>query len=94
VQEGLDQHGLGLGFRNAAGAEVEQAVGIQRADRRAMAALHVVGVDLELRLAVDLGVLAQQQRLVHLVAVGLLRHLMHVDLALEHAARRPASTVL
>ena len=36
----------------------------------------------------------QQQRLVHLVAVGLLRDARHLDLALEHAARMAGQHVL
>ena len=47
-----------VGLGDAAAAQVEQLLGVQLADRRAVAALHVVGVDLELRLAVDLGLRA------------------------------------
>jgi hypothetical protein len=46
---------------------------------------HVVGVDLQLRLGLELAVVVQQQRLADLVAVGLLRVGLHQDLALEHA---------
>ena len=52
-----------------------------------MAADHVVGEDLELRLGIELGRLGEQQRLRHLLAVGLLRAGRDDDLALEHAAR-------
>src|SRR3546814_20353028 len=50
-----------------------------------MAALHVVGVDLELRSRVDLGAGRQQQRATQLVAVRLLRGALDMNLALEDA---------
>ena len=52
-----------------------------------MAAHHVVGENLKLRLGIELGALRQQQRARHLLAVGLLRAGRDDDLALEHAAR-------
>ena len=52
-----------------------------------MRALHVVGVDLELRLRLDLGVVAEQQVLAGLVGVGLLRVLVDVDVSGEDAGR-------
>ena len=52
-----------------------------------MAALDVVGVDLELGLGVDLGIVRQQQIVVLLVGVGLLRVLVDDDLAGEHGVR-------
>ena len=82
------------GIGNAAAAQIEELVRIELADRRAVAALHVVGEDLELRLAVDLGLRRQQQRLVHLIAVGLLRAARDLDLALKHAARPAGQDVL
>ena len=51
-----------------------------------MAALDVVGEDLELRLVVGLGRLRQQQRVRRHLGVGLLRVRAHDDLALEDAA--------
>ena len=93
-QEGAHQDGAGLGVGNAAAAQVEQLLGIEFADRRAMAAFHVVGENLEFRLGIDLGVGRQQQRLVHLIAVGLLRCAGDLDLALEHAARAAGQHVL
>ena len=59
--------------RNAARHQIEQQVLVERARGRAVAALHVVGEDLQLRLVVGLGLLGQQQRLRHHLGVGLLR---------------------
>jgi hypothetical protein len=52
-----------------------------------VAADHIVGIDLELRLGIELGVRRQHENLRHLLAVGLLRVGSHDHLALEHAAR-------
>ena len=72
-QEGAHQDATRLGLRDAAAAQVEQLLGVEFAHGGAVAALHVVGENLEFRLGIDLGVRRQQQRLVHLIAVGLLR---------------------
>ena len=93
-QERADQDRARRLLRDAAAAQVEQLVGVQLADRGAVAAFHVVGINLELRLAVDLGVAAEQQRLVHLIAVGLLRDPRDLDPALEHAAGAVGQHVL
>ena len=86
ADEGLDQQRLGLLGRNAARHEIEQQVLVERARGRAVAALHVVGEDFELRLVVGLGRLREQQRVRHHLGVGLLRLRAHDDLALEDAA--------
>ena len=52
-----------------------------------MAALHVVGEDLELGLVAHRGVLGEEERRRHHLAVGLLCVRAHDDLALEDAAR-------
>ena len=52
-----------------------------------MRALHVVSVNLELRLGVDDGVLRKQEILVALLGVGLLGVLAHDDLAVEDSRR-------
>src|SRR6476619_3217129 len=83
----LDEHVSCLAEADAARAQVEQRVVVELTDRRSMRALHVVGEDLELRLRVDLGVVGQEQRLVRLLRVGLLRVLPDDDLAVEHRAR-------
>ena len=78
-----------LGLADAAGAQVEDRVRVELADRRAVRALHVVGEDLELRLGVDQGVARQQQVLVRLLRVGLLRVRPDDDLAVEDRRARP-----
>src|SRR5512143_2728509 len=52
-----------------------------------MAAHHVVGEDLKLGLGIEFGRLGEQERLGHLLAVGLLRVGRDDALALENAAR-------
>ena len=59
-----------------------------------MRALHVVRKDLELRLGVDLRPLGQQQRVVGLLAIRLLRFGMDVHLAIEDAVRRAVEDAL
>src|SRR5215211_8875828 len=55
ADEGLDQQRLGLLRRNAACLEIKQQGLVERAGRRAMAALPIVGEDFQLRLVVGLG---------------------------------------
>ena len=86
ADESLDQQRLGLLLRDAAGLEIEQQILVERARGRAVAALHVVGVDFELRLVVGLGIVGQQQRVGGHAGIGLLRLPAHDDLALEYAA--------
>ena len=57
------------------------------ADGRAVGAAHVIGEDFQLRLGVYLGVGGQQQSLVGLLGVGLLRVGPDEDFAVEDAAR-------
>src|SRR6478672_628933 len=87
ADKGLDQQGAGLVLGNAAGLEVEKQILVDLARGRAVAAHHVIGEDLKLRLRVELSRLGEQQRLRHLLAVGLLRAGRDDNLALEHAAR-------
>ncbi len=63
--------------------QVEDRLVVHLADGGAVRALDVVGEDLELRLGVDLRVVGQQQRLVRLLRVGLLRVGPDDDLAVE-----------
>src|SRR5713226_4213113 len=53
--------------------QVEQGVPLNLADGGPVRALHVVGVDLQLRLGVDLRVVGKQQVAVGLLGVGFLR---------------------
>ena len=84
--ERLDQQRLRLLFRNAAGHQIEFELVVERAGGGAVAALDVVGKDLELRLAVGLRAVGQQQRARHHLGVGLLRLRPNRDLALKHGA--------
>ena len=90
----LDQQGARLRLGNAARLAVEQQILVKIGAGRAMAADDVVGVDLQLRLGVELGIRRQHQHLRHLLAVGLLRVRAHDDLALEDAARVPVEHAL
>ena len=72
---------------DAARHQVEQMVVVDLGDGRAMAALHVVGEDFQLRLGRELAIVRQQQRVAGHLGVGLLRVLVDVDAALEDAAR-------
>ena len=74
-----------VGGVDAAAAQIEDRVLVELADGGAVAALDVVGEDLELRLGVDLRVVGQQQVLVHLLRVALLRVRAHEHLAVEDA---------
>src|SRR5262249_22443077 len=78
----------------AAGAQVEDRVLFEPADRRSVSALDVIGKDLQLRLGVDHGILGQEQVLVGLLGVRLLSVLVYVDLAVEPPLRSPGEDAL
>src|ERR1051326_5527530 len=69
AEESLDQHSLRGHLRDAARAQVEQVVRIDRADGRAMGAAHVVAVDLEHGDGGGLRLVAQDEIAVRLVRV-------------------------
>ncbi len=87
AEKGLDQQRFGLRGRNAARHQIEFQFVVERAGGGAVAALHVVGENLELGLVVGFGAIGQQQRLRHHLAVGPLRVPPHDDAALEYAVR-------
>ena len=72
VAEGHLLQQTGLRLRNAARTQIEEFVRVETADRRAVAALYVVGIYLELRLRISLGRLTGQQIVVGLIGFGLL----------------------
>ena len=72
---------------DSARAQIEQSILIDLADRRAMGALHVIGMDLQLRLGVNSRVIGEQQIAVRLFGVGLLRVLMDNDAPVEYSMR-------
>ena len=75
AHEGRDQQRLGIGLRNAARLQVEHVVVVQVAGGGAVAAGHVIGIDLEFGLRIEFRRLGEQQRVGRLLAVGLLRDL-------------------
>ncbi|MNY65004.1 hypothetical protein D3C86_2022000 [compost metagenome] len=54
--KGIDEHGPSLVFRNTARHQVEELRVVDIGNRRTVAALHVVGEDLQLRLRREIGV--------------------------------------
>src|SRR4051812_35579594 len=86
TNESLDQQRLRLRLRNATCTQIEQQVFVKIAGRGAVAALHVVGVDLELGLVVDFSLFRKHQRVRAHLGVGLLRAGLDDDLALENSA--------
>src|SRR6185369_12869122 len=70
---------------DSARLQVEQLFLVDLSDRRAVRALHIVGVNLQLRLRVDARLLRQQQVLVRLHRIGLLCALTHEDLAVKNS---------
>ena len=56
LQESVREHRVCEVLRDAPSAQVEELVFVERADGRAVAANHVVRVDLEVRLGVDVAV--------------------------------------
>ena len=84
-RECIRQQRARLRAGDAARAQVEHRVRVHLAHRGAVRALHVVGVDLELRLGVDHRGFREQQVLVALDGIGLLRFGPHDDAAVEDA---------
>jgi len=80
------QQAARFAFRQPARAQVEQLLGVELADGRAVGALYVVRIDLELRFRVDLRVLAEQQIVVVLPRVDALATRLDDDLAVEYSA--------
>ena len=72
---------------DARGLQVEERVLVELADRRAVLHFTSSAKISSCGLRVDLDVVRQQQVLVRLLRVGLLRVRAHDDLAVEHAAR-------
>src|SRR5207253_7164895 len=85
VGEGVGQKLSGRVMVDAARAQVKNGLVVKLPNAGAVSALHIVGVNLELRLRVDHGVVRQEQRLVRLLGVGLLSVLVDINLAVENA---------
>ena len=88
--KGAQQKLAGRNLVDAAGAQVEQRILFDLADRRAVSTLHIVRVDFQLRLGVDLGVVGEQQVAVGLLGVSLLRVFVDDDPSVEDAVRLPS----
>lgn len=73
----------GFGYRDAACPHVEEFVRIEPSDGRAVAAFHIIGIDLQLRPGIGLGGVADQQVVVGLVGLRLLRVRDDPDQAVE-----------
>ena len=80
------QQGAGGGLVEAARPEIEEVIIVERAGGRAMAALDVVDVDLELRPRVDLGERRQQQVAARLAGIRPACRGLDRDAAVEGAA--------
>jgi hypothetical protein len=85
LNEGGEQHAPRLLRRDAPRLQVEHLVWIQRCNGRAVAALDVIGVDLEFGLVEDLGAVLEQQATRHLVTVGTLGGFVDNNAPLDHA---------
>ena len=94
AREGERQDAPRLLLGEGAGAEVEEGVGVEPSRRRAVRALDVVVVDLELRLGVDAGRVGEEEVAVLLVGVGEGARGADDHLAVEGAARAPVEDPL
>jgi hypothetical protein len=77
-EEAQRDHAQRVVARDPAAAGVEQRVLVERADRRAVERLDVVGRDLERRDRVDVRVLGEQQRVVAQRGVAAVRLFMRI----------------
>ena len=81
-------------FLDAPGSEIEGHPLVELSHRGAVGALHVVSVNLELRLGINLHVRGEQEIGVGLVGIGLLGARMNEDPAVEDPLALPSSTPL
>ena len=94
ADEGLDQQRLGLLRRDAARHQVEQQILVELARGRAVAALHVVGENFELRLVVGLGVSDSSSACVAILASVFCASARTMILPWKTPRLSPSSTVL
>ena len=62
-------------------------LGVHLADRGAVRAFHVVGINLQLRLSINRGAVGQQQVFIGLLRVRFIRALVHVNATMKHRTR-------
>ena len=84
--EGVDQHAARVLQPDASAAQIVNRFVVELADGRAVRAFHIVGIDLELWLRVGGGVVGEQQVLVRLLGVGLLRVRPDEDASVDRKA--------
>src|SRR6185503_15249193 len=87
VREAVGQHASCFLDTKAARSQIVNCVFIQMPDGCAVRALDVVGIYLELRLAVDGRLFGEHQVLIALSSIGLLSVLAYNDAAVEDGAR-------
>jgi hypothetical protein len=83
--KGIDEEGSCGGFADTAGPEVEEGVFAKLPDGSAMTAFYIVGIDLELGFGIDGRFLTDDEVVILLEGVCLLRVLVYKDLAIEDA---------
>jgi hypothetical protein len=87
ASEGQKQQAACRRFVDAARLQVKKCVLFDLANRRPVSALDIIGVDLELRLGVNLCVIGKQQVAIRLLGVGLLRVFVHYNAPVKDAMR-------
>src|SRR6202522_439407 len=75
------------GLVDAARAQIKQSVLLNLTNGRTMRTLHVVGINFQLRLGVDLRIVGEQQITICLLGISLLRVLVDNDAPVKNAVR-------
>jgi hypothetical protein len=75
------------GFINSSRLQIEKRRLLDLTDGCSVGTLHVVGIDFELRLGIDLGIVRKQQVPVRLLGIRLLRVFVHHDATMEDSMR-------
>jgi len=81
--KGVDKKGPGCGFADPTGAKIEQGIFTELSHGGTVTALHVVGIDLQLGLGINGRFFADDEVVILLKGVRLLRVLVYKDLAVE-----------
>src|SRR4051812_14934159 len=92
--KGIRQQPFGFPRRHSTALCVKERDIVQAPDGGTVRALHVIRKDLQLRLGVDLGGVAQQEIPVGLLCVSLLRFGANENLAVEHCPRMVVENAL